>query len=295
MAGRSTVFATSNEELSTADVVLYEGEAPSSLLPEIPVFQVGEGIDLEYGLDPVNDPAGTLACMDAVVDEQLASLDAEHDLAAAKEELFRVVKAQAKLEAELESLAGGIEEACEETGGRLRKLVIEAEFRGLISQELCAEDALRTAMQYLIHKIGVSNAIVATPGLDGWQLGAYVNVDAPRDATQDVVDRVLERADHFASANVISSNGTELQAKLDLDHSGLDGRTCVWTGSYDEAEAKASLIFFRNESSPFRQEDLETIDVVSTLLGRQLGGLERIELRAQPEEDSQDEQWRDAA
>ena len=33
-------------------------------------------------------------------------------------------------------------------------------------------------MQYLIHKIGVSNAIVATPGLDGWQLGAYVNVDA---------------------------------------------------------------------------------------------------------------------
>ena len=45
------------------------------------------------------------------------------------------------------------------------------------------------------------------------QLGAYVNVDA-RDATQDVVDRVLERADHFASAHVICSNGTELQAKL---------------------------------------------------------------------------------
>ena len=94
-----------------------------------------------------------------------------------------------------------------------------------------------------------------------------------------MVDRVLERADHFASAHVICSNGTELQAKLDLDHPGLDGRTCVWTGSYDEAEAKASLIFFRNESSPFRQEDLETIEVVSTLLGRQLGGLERIELR----------------
>ena len=69
---------------------------------------MGEGIDLEYGLDPVNDPAGTLACMDAVFDEQLASLDAEHDLAAAKEELFRVVKAQAKLEAELGSLAGGL-------------------------------------------------------------------------------------------------------------------------------------------------------------------------------------------
>ena len=75
---------------------------------------MGEGIDLEYGLDPVNDPAGTLACMDAVVDEQLASLDAEHDLAAAKEELFRVVKAQAKLEAELDP-SPGIEEACEET------------------------------------------------------------------------------------------------------------------------------------------------------------------------------------
>lgn len=170
MAGRNPMFVANSEELSTADVVLYEGEAPSSLLPEIPVFQVGEGIDLEYGLDPVNDPAGTLACMDAVVDEQLASLDAEHDLAAAKEELFRVVKAQAKLEAELESLAGGIEDACEETGGRLRKLVIEAEFRGLISQELCAEDALRTSMQYLIHKIGVSNAVVATPGLDGCSL-----------------------------------------------------------------------------------------------------------------------------
>ena len=74
-------------------------------------------------------------------------------------------------------------------------------------------------------------------------------------------------------------------AKLDLDHPGLDGRICVWTGSYYESEAKASLIFFRNDSSPFRQEDLETIDVVSNLLGRQLGGLERIELRAQPEEE----------
>ena len=295
LAGRNTQHVAKDGDLSAADVVLYEGEAPNCLLPEIPVFQVGEGIDLEFGLDPVNDPAGTLACMDAVVDEQLASMDAEHDLVAAKEELFRVVKAQAKLEAELESLAGGIEDACEETGGRLRKLVIEAEFRGLISQELCAEDALRTSMQYLIHKIGVSNAVVATPGLDGWQLGAYVNVDAPRDATQDVVDRVLERADHFASANVICANGTELQAKLDLDHPGLDGRTCVWTGSYDKAEAKASLLFFRNESSPFRQEDIETIDVISTLLGRQLGGLERIELRAQPEEESQDDHWRDAA
>ena len=294
-AGRNPLYVAKGEDLSNADVVLYEGAAPASLLPEIPVFQVGEGIDLEFGLDPVNDPAGTLACMDAVIDEQLASLDAEHDLAAAKEELFRVVKAQAKLEAELESLAGGIEDACEETGGRLRKLVIEAEFRGLISQELGAEDALRTSMQYLIHKVGVSNAIVATPGFDGWQLGAYVNVDAPREATQDVVDRVLERANDFASASVTCSTGNELQAKLDLDHPGLDGRTCVWTGAYYEAEAKASLIFFRNESSPFRQEDLETIDVVSNLLGRQLGGLEQIELRAQPEEEASDDQWRDAA
>ena len=87
-------YVANGEELSTADVVLYEGSA-KLLLPEIPVFQVGEGIDLEYGLDPVNDPAGNLACMDAVVDEQLASLD-EHDLAAAKEE-FRVVKARPNL------------------------------------------------------------------------------------------------------------------------------------------------------------------------------------------------------
>ena len=295
LAGRNPLHAMKDEELSTADVVLYEGAAPINLLPEIPVFEVGEGIDLEYGLDPVNDPAGTLACMDAVIDEQLASLDAEHDLTLAKEELFKVVKAQAKLEADMEALAGGIEDACEETGGRLRKLVVEAEFRGLISQELCAEDALRTAMQYLIHKIGVSNAVVATPGLDGWQLGAYVNVDAPRDATQDVVDRTLERADAFASANVTLSSGSELQEKLELDHPGLDGRTCVWTGAHDEAEAKASMIFFRNESSPFRHEDLEVIEVVSDLLGRQLGGLERIELRAQPQEEQNEEQWRDAA
>ena len=146
-------------------------------------------------------------------------------------------------------------------------------------------------MQYLIHKIGVSNAIVATPGLDGWQLGAYVNVDAPRDATQDVVDRVLERADHFASAHVICSNGTELQAKLDLDHPGLDGRTCVWTGSYDEAEAKASLIFFRNESSPFRQEDLRPLMSSQRCLDDNWGVWNGSN-RAQPEEDSQDEQWR---
>ena len=132
LAGRNTQHVAKDGDLSAADVVLYEGEAPNCLLPEIPVFQVGEGIDLEFGLDPVNDPAGTLACMDAVVDEQLASMDAEHDLVAAKEELFRVVKAQAKLEAELESLAGGIEDACEETGGRLRKLVIVAEFLSLI-------------------------------------------------------------------------------------------------------------------------------------------------------------------
>ena len=81
--------------------------------------------------------------------------------------------------------------------------------------------------------------------------------------------------------------------QVDLDHPGLDGRTCVWTGSYDEAEAKASLIFFRNESSPFRQEDFETIEVVSTLLGRQLGGLERIELASSADwKMTQDEQWR---
>ena len=145
-----------------------------------------------------------------------------------------VVKAQAKLEAELESLA--------ELKMRAKVKAVACgswslgELNGLISQELCAEDALRTAMQYLIHKIGVSNAIVATPGLDGWQLGAYVNVDA-REATQDVVDRVLERADHFASANVICSNGTELQTSLIWTIPVLMA-TCVWTGSYDETKPK---------------------------------------------------------
>ena len=108
MAGRSPFYVANGEELNTADVVLYEGEAPNSLLPEIPVFQVGEGIDLEYGLDPVNDPAGTLACMDAVFDEQLASLDAEHDLAAAKEELFRVVKARPNLKRSWDPSPGGL-------------------------------------------------------------------------------------------------------------------------------------------------------------------------------------------
>ena len=50
MAGKNPMYVANSEDLNTADVVLYEGEAPSSILPEIPVFQVGEGIDLEYGL-----------------------------------------------------------------------------------------------------------------------------------------------------------------------------------------------------------------------------------------------------
>ena len=80
---------------------------------------------MEYGLDPVNDPAGTLACMDAVFDEQLASLDAEHDWPLPKRNCSVWSKPEPNLKRSWDPRRG-IEEACEETGGRLRKLVIEA-------------------------------------------------------------------------------------------------------------------------------------------------------------------------
>lgn len=165
-------------------------------------------------------------------------------------------------------------------------ITVRAEFGVLARLELDVESLLRTTLEYVLHKIGPTNAAVFLPtaGQD-FTLGAYVNYDCPKDCVDMLLDHV---AAHVAPAieddpSMRLHRGEEALDQLMGEHAAwLTGCEAVTFAAEHEGEMLAAVALFRDDRDPFDTQTMRRLGVISEILAQQLARIIRVHHRHLP-------------
>lgn len=165
---------------------------------------------------------------------------------------------------------------------------VRAEFGVLARLELDVESLLRTTLEYVLHKIGPTNAAVFLPtaGQD-FTLGAYVNYDCPKDCVDMLLDHVAASVAPAIEADpsMRLHRGEEALDDLMGEHAAwLTGCEAVTFAAEHDGELLAAVALFRDDRDPFDAQTLRRLGVISDLLAQQLARIIRVHHRHLPKE-----------
>jgi hypothetical protein len=194
-----------------------------------------------------------------------------------------------ELSNELTRLCSEMTESYAELAGKIDTVAIAGEFTGLIRQEIELESLMRTSLEFLLAKLGSTNAALFLPSSSGdWTLGAYVNYDRAKESAEMMLDHLSDtvpgRMDEIGSAVLLEGEAQVKQA--------LPG-ACDWLGdctvlaapALHEGETLACVLLFRDRSVPFPEHARETLESLSKILASQFGRVIKVHHRHLPKEE----------
>ncbi len=186
-------------------------------------------------------------------------------------------------------LAGAYKDLSEQIGD----LAIAGELNGLLRQELEVEGLLRTFLEYLLARVGSTNAGVFLPNSMGeYTLGAYINYDRPRESAESmlegmasVIGPAFERDREVLRLN----RASQIRARLGEHGAWLEEQAVLAVGCFDRpgeasAECLGVLCLFRDRRHPFSNQTARTVQIASELFGRQMARVIHVHHRHKPED-----------
>jgi hypothetical protein len=181
---------------------------------------------------------------------------------------------------------------------KIQQVATAAEFQTLVNQELEIESMLRTALGYLLARIGATNAAVyLQEGDTDWGIGAYINYDRQPEQFQTLIDTLVPAAcpliaDETGVARFL--DGETFANTVGADTLDFSGSEVVTMGCTYEDRCMAAIVLFRGDTKPFDQECLDTLETIQSIFGHQLGTILKIHRRAEsnwPSESVDDDEW----
>lgn len=232
------------------------------------------------------DAAALRAAIDRVASRARRDREQERKVARLKDVCRRLHQARQDANEQVETLSNDLVVAYRDLSRQIADATLASEFRTLLHQELDLEDLLRTSLEYLLSKVGPTNAAVFLPEGEGeWSLGAYVNYDRDRESVEMLFDhlgnvvapRVAEEA------GVVRVN--DRPDLLDADAEGLSflGGCDTLAFACDHAgETMAVIVLFRERADAFTPELIESLDIMRGIFARQVDRVVKIHRRAEP-------------
>jgi FixJ family two-component response regulator len=196
--------------------------------------------------------------------------------------------ARRELNSQVSSLCNDLVDAYQELSDRMVRVTIASEFQSVVRQELDVESLLRSALEFVLAKIGPTNAAVFLPASsEEFSLGAYVNYDCPKDTAEmlfeHLADTIAPRMVEVEGVRSLSGQG-DLCAYFGPEAHWL-GEACALAFScHHDDECLAVGLLFRDERSGFDDDAIELIDTISRIFGRQLGRVIHLHHRHLPRE-----------
>ncbi len=229
---------------------------------------------------------------------QQETLSAEEDVVEAVKLCNQLHEERAIIEEENDSLNNQLANIYCETEKKIQQTAISSEFQTLVSQELDVESMLRTALGYMLTKIGALNAVVyLKEGATDWGVGAFINYDRQAEQFQSLIDEIGPAICSSQSQNQKTQhykNGEKFANNMGLDPVDFSGSEVVTFGCFSNDQCMAVVSLFRDESRPFCQEAIENLETIKTIFGGQLGTILKIHNRAEsawPSESIDDDDW----
>lgn len=158
-------------------------------------------------------------------------------------------------------------------------------FRAAIHSANDLEQMLCHAMDWMLRQIGYANVAIWLAAEPGFQLGAYMKYTIPGEP--DLVDAMrLGLLPLITRQGIIHLTAAQAQQELTpqeltyLKNQTVMGAHCTYLG-----ESLAQVILFRDESIPFKEEDIATIRAIGPIFAVTLATMVR-----QENEDPDDDQ-----
>ena len=261
------------------------GGAPD---PETVVEAIRQGVS-----DWINLPVDRLRLperMEQIMDRVRAHRQREAQLESLEGTCRELTEAKSEMSDQVDVLCGDLASAYKSMHTQMSEVAMSAEFRTLLAQELDVEDMLRTSLEYILKKIGPTNAVVylqEAPGQYG--VGAYVNYQWP--------DRDLMPTLHVLGDTLCASMATErslvrfddsaaFAASKGDDAAMLEGSQVVAFSCHrgdGQEDCLAIFALFRDADPGFADEQAETLEVLRKITSEQLARIIRVHHRSRPE------------
>jgi len=210
-------------------------------------------------------------------------------------------RARTKISTEVDTLCSDLGTAYQDLTEHIDDVAIASEFRTLARLELDVEELLRTMLEFLLAKIGPTNAAVFLPEAGGqYNLGAYVNYDCPRESIDDLLDPLCDAVcpQLAEEEDFIAFEDADAFARwLDLDQGFISESQVLAFSCRHEGECLAVVVLFRHRTTPFLRDIAITLDTIRVIFADQLARIIGIHHRAKPDwpEDLHDgpSEWED--
>lgn len=207
-----------------------------------------------------------------------------------------------------DEMSGQVDVLCSDLASAYRSIreqmtdvAMSSEFKALVSQELDVEDMLRTSLEYILQKIGPTNAVVyLKEGEDQYGVGAYVNYQWQE---SDLMPMLKDLGDIMCQPMsterdlVRFDDATEFADNVGGTMSQLEGSQVVSFACHRGDECLAIFVLFRDAASGFDAKHATSLDVLRTIISEQLARIIRIHKRSRPEwpDDPAGDNWDIAA
>jgi len=196
-------------------------------------------------------------------------------------------RARTKISDEVDTLCTDLGSAYQDLSEHLDDVAVASEFRTLARLDLDVEDLLRTTLEFLLAKIGPTNAAVFLPETGGqYNLGAYVNYDCPRESIDDLLDPLCDAVcpQLAEEEDFIAFEDAEAFARwLDLDRGFIAESQVLAFSCRHEGECLAVIVLFRHRSTPFLRDIAVTLDTIRVIFANQLARIIGIHHRGKSE------------
>lgn len=220
---------------------------------------------------------------DAIVDRVQKAL-AQHDLAQRTEKrLDRLRSAVRKLNASRKMVTKKVDLLCNDLIGAYGDLAKQMDvvrhqeaFRKLMHEAKDLEQMLCHAMDWMLREAGYANvAIWLAADAEQYQLGAYMKYTIAGEPSlteamqKGIINRVIRE-------NFLHVKSDQLEAMLtpsEFNH--LQGQTMLASTCTYLGEALAVVVMFRDDKSPFNDEDAAMLKAMSPLFATCLAGMVR--------------------
>ncbi|MBL4702429.1 MAG: response regulator [Phycisphaeraceae bacterium] len=198
----------------------------------------------------------------------------------------KLTQAHQDVSRQVDVLCNDLVHAYHDLASQMHQTVQNNDFLSYVGNELDLEHVLRRTLEYVLEKAGPTNAAVFLPAIgDEYSLGGYVNLDGSRESTtmilQHLADVVAPKMVDRPSALHITDNQT-LGKWIGADAAYLEDAHVLAVRCHHEDETLAVLVTFRDQSTPFDLELVQTFEAISTLLAEQLARVIRIHHRHLP-------------
>jgi FixJ family two-component response regulator len=204
--------------------------------------------------------------------------------------------AREKVSEQVGSLCNDLVEAYRNLAEQVEDVGVVHELGAILRQELDVEALLRAVLEYVLGKMGQTNAAVYLPSTSGeWSLGAYINADRERATCEVMLDQLAQvLPERFETRAGVCEIDGALQFEDELWPSGGgDAGLTEWLGSsrmlvcsaIHEGECLAVVSLFRDRGREFTEEHRRVLGVCARLFGAQLARVIRVHHRHLPEEE----------